>query len=217
MEGRTWLLIFDNCEDLQLIAKKYIPKTRGSVLITSRLPDTTLPDTQLVSMYPFSVQEGCMLLKQLLKSRTVSADDDIILQGLVGEVGGLPLGIRVLAAQMNDRINYSIPEFAKLFKDNPRRLLTKASRVNEYDRDDHRKIGEIHVLDNIWLLSFGNLESQNEDGFTLLGLLSLMGSEQIPLELFDCKTHMSTVNMELPSICKEKLEYVLCIHNCTVD
>lgn len=141
-------------------------------------------DSSLIHIKPFLEHEGVGLLKQLIQSRrSTSCDvkDNEPLSRLVNKVGGLPLGLQVMAGLMN---TWNIPasKLRDLYDQNERDLMTNFGRVIDYDHDTTRVIGEDHVLDNVWKTSFEKLESDEK---ALLGMLCLLSPDQVPISLFD--------------------------------
>ncbi|RDW76972.1 hypothetical protein BP6252_05025 [Coleophoma cylindrospora] len=187
--GKRWLIIFDNCDKIEDIYPKYIPKTKGSVLITSRFQSVKLPDSVILPVQPFDKDEGLRLMKKLLYSeeeKQLSKSEERSLLNLLQKVDGLPLGIKVIVALMLPRIDRNsknpIAIFRKNFEQHSRALLTRVERTTDYDRDDHRKVGQVHVLDNVWQMSFTSLDP---NAISMLGMLSFMAPQDISISWFN--------------------------------
>jgi hypothetical protein len=197
-------VIFDNCGSIEDIFPKYIPVTKGSILITSRSPSACLRDSSLIHIKPLLEHEGVGLLKQLIQSQRSNicyARDDEPLSRLVNKVGGLPLGLQVMAGLVN-AWNLPVSEFCDLYDQNERDLMTNFRRVIDYDHDRTRVVGEDHVLDNVWKLSFEKLES---DAKALLGMMCLLSPDQVPISLFDLKK-AETPSIPLLSVCMNRFK-----------
>ncbi|RDW64275.1 hypothetical protein BP5796_10777 [Coleophoma crateriformis] len=215
--GKRWLIIFDNCEDIGDIWPKYIPKTSGSVLITSRSQSVKLQDSVIVPIKPFNATEGLKLMKILLKEkRRLLPTEENSLLTLFQKVDGLPLGIKVIVALMVPMIDrsskYPITEFRTFFEQHSRELLTKVDRTTDYDRDEYRKVGEVHVLDNVWQLSFKRLDSE---ALSLLGMVSFMAAQDISISWFNLRNKRIPASQPVLSICTRPLELIWAIASLT--
>jgi tetratricopeptide (TPR) repeat protein len=90
------LLVFDNCEDEELLAK-WRPATGGSrVLVTSRLP--AFSPYLGVRTFPLDVlprAESLALVRSLNRSPASDAADEATLDAICAEVGDLPLALHL--------------------------------------------------------------------------------------------------------------------------
>jgi hypothetical protein len=143
-----------------------------------------LRDSSFIHIKPFLEHEGVGLLKQLTQPRrstSYSAKDNELLLRLVKKVGGLALGLQVMASLMN-KWNPPISKFCDLYDQNERDLMTNFGRVIDYDHDISRVVGEDHVLYNVWKMSFERLDSDEK---VLLGMMCLLSPDQVPISLFE--------------------------------
>jgi hypothetical protein len=203
MKGRRWLLIFDNVENIEDISPKYMPTTGGSVLMTSRRPTVLLSDTVAVSLKPFSKEDGKSLLKQLLKKPTQqlpTQTDEDALGTLAERVGGLPLGLRVVGGLMNQRLTTPASAFLTRYTKHTRKLIAQAQRIVDYDGDEKRILGEEHILDNVWRMSFEGLD---QEARTLLGIISLLSPDGIDSTLFGASAAEDAPLQDMLCICGE--------------
>ena len=129
-------------------------------------------------------------------------EEEVAIQALVREVDGLPLGLRILAAQMDLR-DRSATDFLKFFKANARRILTKAPIVEYYDKDKDRKVGSVHILDHVWLLSFERL---TPEAISLIGILSLLSPDLVPRNLFSAEAVEGKPEPPDFEICRDEFE-----------
>ncbi|KAK5660039.1 hypothetical protein OQA88_13507 [Cercophora sp. LCS_1] len=130
-------------------------------------------------------EDGPQVLRHLLKfpkTQLATEGDDKATIFLAQSVGGLPLGIRIMAGFMNDMEGDTASEFMKLYIEDPRELMMQAGATPGYDKDIARSEGEEHPLDRVWTISFGSLKPQSR---TLLGIMSFLNPDQIPQYLFD--------------------------------
>ncbi|KAJ8128009.1 hypothetical protein O1611_g5627 [Lasiodiplodia mahajangana] len=185
--GREWLMIFDNVEKLDNILPNYMPVTGGSVIITSRYLNCGLQTSFPLALKPFSIEDGAKLLIKCLKFPSTqlanATDDERALTSLSKKVGGLPLGLRAISGLMNGRESTTASEFMVLYDRGPRELLELSPRVVDYPPDASRVIGEEHVLDRIWHMSFGLLDGLPNPR-SILGVCALLCPDGISLSLF---------------------------------
>ncbi|KAI0805273.1 P-loop containing nucleoside triphosphate hydrolase protein [Xylaria sp. FL0064] len=209
--GRKWLMIFDNVENIEESFSKYIPTTGGSVIITSRYPDTVLPTSLEISIKPFSNEDSIKVLRDLMKyapSQIRSQEDENALKALADKVDGLPLGLRVVAGLMNinSRKNMTVSKFLNIYNKGADKLMRTSGRIAEYESDSTRHVGAEHVLNRIWYMSFTQLENEHErkDGArVLLGILSLCCPDGLPQSLFGPDIAATNPDSELHLICDE--------------
>lgn len=193
------MIIFDNCEKIEDISPKFIPKTSGSVIFTSRNPTTKLGDSARIQLKPFTEDEGLELLRKLLgNSNTEIAGEDVdALRKLLKRVAGLPLGIQQLAVLMNDH-ELPIREFLTFYERYARQLLKEVGRAEDYDGDRNRKVGTEHILDNIWRLSFESLKPSES---CLLGVMAFLSPDVIPIHMFSMTGVVKERAPEVLSFC----------------
>lgn len=159
-------------------------------------------DSLIIPIKPLLEHEGVELLKQLIQSQRstiYSTKDNELLSKLVNKVGGLPLGLQVIAGFVNTW-NLPVSNFCDLYDQNERDLMTNCGRVIDYDHDITRVVGEDHVLDNVWKMSFEKLEP---DAKALLGMMCLLSPDQVPISLFKLN-EADTSSMPLLYVCLEE-------------
>jgi hypothetical protein len=174
-------MVFDNCEDIEDIAK-YLPTTAGSVVITSRHPAVKLDDSLLIELKPFEKEDSIKLFKQLATWNLVEkhrSQDEEALSPLLQTVSGLPLGIKALAALMNARQKSAV-DFLPFYSKHSNNLMKDAGRVTDYDKSKLRKVGD-HVLYSVFQISFNSLQDESN---TFIGILACISAEDIPIEMF---------------------------------
>ncbi|KAH8822072.1 hypothetical protein F5884DRAFT_110691 [Xylogone sp. PMI_703] len=212
-DGKRWLIIYDNCDDIKDIYPNYIPTTKGSILITSRKRSAKLDDSHIVQVEPFDRLDGLKLMKRLLyhgnggEDKILSGSEEKALQALLEKVDRLPLGIHVMVALMLPRINakgrHPIRDFSKFYEEHSRQLLIRAPRSTDYDRDVDRRVGEQHVLDNVWHLSFTSLDQK---AMSVLGMLSFLAPNDIFISWFDFHSKEIPPTHQVLSVCKDMFE-----------
>ena len=139
----------------------------------------------------------------------LSASEEKALQDLLEKVDRLPLGIHVMVTLMLPRMNgkgrHPIREFSKCYEEHSRQLLIGAGRSADYDRDVDRRVGEEHVLDNVWHLSFTSLDQK---ALSVLGMLSFLAPNDISISWFDLGSKEVPPTKRVLSVCKSLFEYV---------
>ncbi|MCJ1353055.1 MAG: hypothetical protein MMC33_003039 [Icmadophila ericetorum] len=214
--GKTWLLIFDNCDHIADVSPKYIPTTKGSILITSRYQSAKLPDTFTIHIQPFDEEEGMKFMKRLLyqkEDKSLQPEEEKALRVLFDKVDGLPLGIQVLVALMKASMKSGkrpVSRFLKFYEDNSRKLLIRAQRAVDYDRDVDRKVGEEHVLDNVWRLSFNSLET---GALCAMGMFSFLAPNDIRVSWFKLTAKELSPSMNRLLVCKDPFELELALQS----
>jgi hypothetical protein len=175
-------MVFDNCEDIEDIAK-YLPTTAGSIVITSRHPAVKLDDSLLIELKPFGKDDSIKLFKQLATWNRVEkyrSQDEEALSPLLQTVSGLPLGIKALAALMNARQKSAV-DFLPFYSKHSNNLLKDAARVTDYDKGKLRIVGRDHILYSVFQISFDSLQDESN---TFIGVLACISAEDIPIEMF---------------------------------
>ncbi|OAT03233.1 uncharacterized protein BDCG_17994 [Blastomyces dermatitidis ER-3] len=128
-ENSIWLLIFDNADNLDIIAD-YLPYDgNGSVLITSRDPFAKThfrSDGSGIDLDPLSTVEAATLLRKLAKGSTEIEDEDELAASteVATQFGGLPLAMTQMAGFIRKR-HLSIREYVNLFASDAQYVETR--------------------------------------------------------------------------------------------
>ncbi|KAL2359406.1 hypothetical protein RJZ56_007744 [Blastomyces dermatitidis] len=128
-ENSFWLLIFDNADNLDIIAD-YLPYDgNGSVLITSRDPFAKThfrSDGSGIDLDPLSTVEAATLLRKLAKGSTEIEDEDELVASteVATQFGGLPLAMTQMAGFIRKR-HLSIREYVNLFASDAQYVETR--------------------------------------------------------------------------------------------
>ncbi|KAI0199004.1 TPR-like protein [Astrocystis sublimbata] len=90
----TWLVVFDNADDLQALKVAWPATAKGSILLTTRDFDLARnPAAECLQLDPFDEVEGCaMLLKQIGLDPTDAASQQHGIE-ITRALGGLPLAL----------------------------------------------------------------------------------------------------------------------------
>ncbi|KAH8601746.1 hypothetical protein B0O99DRAFT_588930 [Bisporella sp. PMI_857] len=203
VKGRKWLMIFDNCENIDMINDAQVLSTSGAVIITSRHSSACLSDTHKYHVKPFGSDDGLSLLKRFLPEKVLTLKEEECLKNLLKKIDGLPIGIRVLAASINSR-TCSLLEYPEFFLKHSRKLLTNVDLPEDYDKPNRSAKG--HILDQVWLVSFGSLRIGAKP---LLGMMSFLAPDVILPSLFKLDAIQINLNgseSSIISICEDEFE-----------
>lgn len=102
LENRSWLIVFDNVDQIRII-KQYWPTSKhGCVLVTSRDPDVVTMQmgdrVEKTKVLPFSDQEGANFLHGRMESKRT--DERAAAIELSGLLGGLPIALAHAASYL---------------------------------------------------------------------------------------------------------------------
>ncbi|KAK3364321.1 hypothetical protein B0T25DRAFT_598284, partial [Lasiosphaeria hispida] len=165
-EEATWLLIFNNADDLTLL-EEYWPETRkGSVILTSRDPMAKCGRTG-IDLQPLGQEDAAMLLQKL--ADVTSPQDLKASLDIAARLGGLPLAITQVAAFI-DRYEMTLSEFLAFFEKQTSIKKVAKTKAPEIQSGDHYK----HSLFTVW-----TLERLSQQGLTVLQVLSSLNPDSI--------------------------------------
>ena len=139
------------------------------------------PETKL-NIGPLSAEDGRILFSTTIawdKFKQLDGNQEVALKTLLEHLGGLPLGICQFTSLIHPR----------------------QSTFNEYLRRDNREVGNTrklssifsgpfdkdydHGLEIVWKMSFNLLQNSSENkSFDLLGMISLLSPELVPIDMF---------------------------------
>ena len=130
--GPDWVMIFDNADDISILADFLPLGTNGGSIISSR--DPRLGDSiasKVISVEVLSRDESIQLLQR--RARLTETSDIETLADLLGE---LPLALEQAAAYMRER-HISVAHFIKLFRSCPKsRVLSRKVTATRYTNSD---------------------------------------------------------------------------------
>ncbi|MFC4114336.1 AfsR/SARP family transcriptional regulator [Nonomuraea zeae] len=117
------LIILDNARDVSHV-RPLIPAGRGCrVLVTSRDPLTTLDNAHHLRLGPFADAEAAVLLARLIGPDRARAEPEAAAQ-IVRLCGGIPLALRIAAARLAARPDWTLADLAVRLADATRRMDT---------------------------------------------------------------------------------------------
>ena len=167
----TWLIIFDNADDLSILTDYWPITGTGSVLVTSRDPlansRTHIPVVHGFDLEPLSINEAGSLLRQLTG---INREKDVKTSNIIGtKLSGLPLAINQIARTISRR-NLSFEEFLELYNNQSIRLEIHQSS---------------NSLDCKSLFTLWTFEDLSPEALGLLNIVSLLDPDRISEELLN--------------------------------
>lgn len=182
-------MVFDNVDDASLL-DEYVPAgSSGSVLITSRDPESQHGlAKQGCKVGSFDKTEGRDFILNLLPGVDVNdkAYVDKVSE-ITDQLGGLPLGLKQVAGFLRES-GIDISELSELLNDTEQNAQIFA------DTSGFAKLGYGHTLSTVWTMSLSKLDSET---LNILGLLSFLDPDGIP-EIIMKSVQKSRV--ELPTL-----------------
>ena len=168
-------MIFDNVESSQLLTEYWPVGNAGAILITTRHRALAFqPASTGAEIPPFSDDEGSKFLFHLISNPQADKKERDSALALSKRLGGHALGITQMAALIYSR-GWSCEKFINIYDKQPRRTHRMKDQTWMHG-------GYHHSLDTVWLLSF---ESLSPDATLLLGILSMLSPDSIPLSIFE--------------------------------
>jgi tetratricopeptide (TPR) repeat protein/transcriptional regulator with XRE-family HTH domain len=167
VRDRALLMLLDNARDAEQIRPLLPASERCGVLVTSRVQLAHLPAARHVQLEPMTYPEALSLLENVAGAERVSREPKAA-AAVLDACAGLPLALRICAARLETRPEWSVQ--------------TLAERV----ADEHRRLDELAVGDlatrSSFDMSYAQLAEDEGDGrragisparaFRLLGLVS---------------------------------------------
>ncbi|KAL9028780.1 MAG: hypothetical protein Q9196_002903 [Gyalolechia fulgens] len=164
----TWLMVFDNADDPDVIYDWLPTQGPGCVLVTGRYPYTKETSYKLgngLGLEPFSSEAGGEMLRNL-SGRKGEAKTSVRISELLG---GLPLAIAQMSAVIR-RKHLTLDDFEHLYREDSKDLLDL-------------RVGEMHTKYQYTLGTTWAVEQLDVSAYTLLKVLSVLDPDRIPEEL----------------------------------
>lgn len=183
MLGVSWVMILDNIEDVETLNSCWPVASHGSILVTSR---RSVGNLELISsamaLTEFSAEQGASILQQIVGRSTYSNAEKTAAEDLSKELGGLPLALVIMAAQVKRR-RKSFKDFLELYQNHAIELHIATAGVTAYYK---------RSLRTCWHTAF---ESLDANAFSILAILSFIAPNDIPERLFKYKLNsLSSIN-----------------------
>lgn len=163
----SWLLIFDNVTELDLI-RRYIPASSGgSIIVTTQLRDVDLPKSLHIPVVGLSPDDGSNLLGSIVES----AVDKELTQEISVLVDGLPLAIAQIGGYIN-KSQSSFKEFLKVYDNR---------KSSWYDKPGPALASYDKTLQTVFDIALGALKP---DARNLLDSIAFLSPENIWEDIF---------------------------------
>ncbi|KAL9042200.1 MAG: hypothetical protein Q9214_003856, partial [Letrouitia sp. 1 TL-2023] len=175
----SWLLVFDNADDLTILEDVWPLDGPGCVLLTSRDPlakQFNYLGMTGIDLKPFHAEEGELFLNRLTGKEGDSA-------AIVELLGGLPLAITQMAGVIIRR-DLSFDEFVRTYNEEECRKEMFQLNLGH----QNRRFGYEHTLASVWALD------SLKRGRSLLEVLSFLDPDGIPEALLT--THPEIISLE---------------------
>ncbi|GGY04984.1 AfsR/SARP family transcriptional regulator [Streptomyces anandii] len=119
--GRRLLLLLDNVADAAQVLPLLPASPASLIVVTSRARLVDLDGAEWLSVGPMSLDEGTLLVEQVLGEARVSAEPDAGRE-LVQLCGQLPLALRIVSARLRNRPRWTVQYLVDRLRDETRRL-----------------------------------------------------------------------------------------------
>ena len=180
----TWLLVFDNVDDLAVLDDFWPLDGPGCVLFTGRDPLAKghgYLAIHGIDLGPFSTEEASDFLMRLTKKDEL--DEREVSKSVANRLGGLPLAMTQMAGVIIRR-DLTFSEFLRTYDEEESRLELFESR---FDRPVRRS-GYEHTLASVWALE------SLKHGAVLLDVLSFLDPDGI--QEYIITSHPEIVSLE---------------------
>jgi tetratricopeptide (TPR) repeat protein len=178
----SWLLIFDNADNPEILAEYWPVTGRGAILVTSRDPmaKTHFFLTSGVDLEPFDRELAATFLQTVTGYQGQADHEEALV--LADRLGGMPLALAQFASVLQ-RQDLSFAEFLEAYND-PSFLVDVHSTVASGLREKNKR-----ALFSVW--QFENLSPVAQQ---LLDLIAMADPDAIPEMIFlhPELTHLST-------------------------
>lgn len=187
-------MIFDNVEDLDMVSES-MPTSVGSILLTTRYSNVAEaargPHEAKWQLKVLGEDEAWDMFEGMLTGHHKDwpkggAKEEEVDAGkkLLQRLGGLPLGIRQMAALIRKkRPPMSVERFVTFYDRSAGNSQTLAGGKGFKVASDYP-----FALETVWALSFEDLyekqRSGESDAYSLLGIVAFLAPDEIPMDLF---------------------------------
>ncbi|KAG9240863.1 hypothetical protein BJ878DRAFT_536863 [Calycina marina] len=164
--SRTFLLIFDNAEDISVVLPVWPSSNRGSILVTTRSSSTASKRaSNILHLNSFDPEAGKQALSTLTGLAAKTEVEVAALSNICRVLGGLPLAMVQISQFIRERgLNYE--EFLRLYEKSASKIHARGETPQEYN----------HTLSTVWAMSLEKLSLESEH---LLSLLAFFDPDQI--------------------------------------
>jgi tetratricopeptide (TPR) repeat protein len=180
LENNTsWLLIFDNADDLSIVNDILPSKNSGHILFTTCA--TAMGNlAKRVEIDEMDIEEGALLLLRRAKILTLDAplnsalENDLATARTIAKaMDGLPLALDQAGAYIEET-RCNLPDYLQLYLNQPTDLLQERGERKDYHPDPVAKT---------WALSFAKVQQANPAAADLLRFCAFLAPDDIPEEI----------------------------------
>ncbi len=191
-EPTSWLLIFDNVDNLASIKPFWPSAGHGSIIVTAKNPEVITSLVQKsIHLKPFSESDGAKFLLSRLSDP--SAQDESLATVIAKKLGGLPIALSHVAGFI-EATSCTFEEVLDMYS------YRADAELVDYDSSEITFDYE-QSYDTMWKVS---LESLGEEATQLLEMLALLDPDGIPEGLL--RDQGRAIN-EKPRILSEPAKY----------
>lgn len=162
----SWLVIFDNADDLEVLRSVWPGNANGSVIITSRdFHAAHSPASTGYHVLPFDDSTGSEVLLKLLGLDPMQDVHFSKATEISQALGGLPLAISQIGGFIIQR-KLLLQDFLPLYERNANKINSKKTGLSDYE----------HTISTVWEMSLSNIGGES---YNLLGLLAFFEPDGI--------------------------------------
>lgn len=162
----SWLVIFDNADDLEVLRAVWPGNSNGSVIITSRdFNAAHSPASAGYHVQPFDDFIGSKVLLKLIGLDPTLEINHSKATEISQALGGLPLAINQIGGFIIQR-KLPLQDFLPLYERNSNKINSKKTGLSDYE----------HTISTVWELALSNIGG---DSYNLLGLLAFFEPDAI--------------------------------------
>ncbi|GAP92896.1 putative pfs domain-containing protein [Rosellinia necatrix] len=170
---KTWLLIFDNVESMEIIQPYWpVSSLNGAILVTSQMASLSQFIRYQIPLQPFSDDDCETLLLETLRLENPSPSQKEAALTISKFVGGLPIALAHIAGLMFSS-HLSLDETVEMLRRQNLSYLWPGERGSSTHAYENR-------LGEVWDMA---LKELNDVEKHLLNILSLLSPDSIPEEL----------------------------------
>lgn len=184
MAGCSWLLIFDNADDLEVLRAPWPGNAHGSILITTRNFNAAhSPASAGWQVRPFDDATGSTVLLNLVGLDFTLQRNQEKATAITQTLGGLPLALNQIGGFIAQR-KLPLQDFLPLYERNAAKIDTRKTGLSDYE----------HTISTVWEMSIGDVAGNSHHLLNLLAffdpdaiheLILLEGSKQIAQAEFE--------------------------------
>lgn len=166
VSGKTFLLVFDNVENIELLDQIWPAGDRGSLILTTRsLTVASKRTMNVMKLKCFEGEDMYEMIYSLSDYRLMSEKDKAAAEEVCRLLDGLPLAAVQIGEFIRDR-GCSYEELLKMYRKSAKKIFSRLEAP----------VGYNHTLDTVWEISIGKL---SQEARTLHSILSFFDPDGI--------------------------------------